>query len=162
VRSSRDFTRSGHRRTRTRFTRGYQIFARNYLPSLVRRGIDLSSVEAYVRCNTFRNRSDRDSDKGDVMTARLIHKVPQSEPLDVRPRPLSIKALHPRRTATPDMLARVRGEFIEMRGFSPTMEQAARLFQLSIDECSAVLGGLVQQGFLHCTADGRYRLVPRR
>jgi hypothetical protein len=96
------------------------------------------------------------------MTARLSHKVPQPETFDVRPRPLSIRTLHPRRNAIPDVLARVRGEFIEMRGFSPTMEQAARLFQLSADECRTVLAGLVQQGFLHCTADGRYRLVPHR
>jgi hypothetical protein len=96
------------------------------------------------------------------MAARLNHKVPQLEAIDVRPRPLSIKVLPSRRTAAPDVLARVRGEFIEMRGFSPTIEQAARLFQLAPDECSAVLAGLVQQGFLHCTADGRYRLVPHR
>ena len=47
-----------------------------------------------------------------------------------------------------------------MRGFSPTVEQAARLFDLSRDECTEVLGGLVQQRFLTRTSDGRYRLMP--
>jgi len=95
------------------------------------------------------------------MTARLSHRVPQPDASDLRPKPLSIKTLNARRGA-PEVLNRVRGEFIEMRGFSPTMEQAARLFHLSIDECSSVLAGLVQQGFLHRTPDGRYHLVPQR
>ena len=55
-------------------------------------------------------------------------------------------------------LDRVRGEFFEMRGFSPTVEQAARLFDLPRDECGRILGGLVQEGFLRRTSDGRYRL----
>jgi hypothetical protein len=45
----------------------------------------------------------------------------------------------------------VRGEFFEMRGFSPTVEQAARLFDMSRDECKPLLNGLVQQGFLTLT-----------
>jgi DNA-binding IclR family transcriptional regulator len=45
-----------------------------------------------------------------------------------------------------------------MRGFSPTIDQAARLFNLSREECGRVLAGLVQEGFLRCTSDGRYRL----
>jgi DNA-binding IclR family transcriptional regulator len=56
------------------------------------------------------------------------------------------------------VVERVRCEFIEMRGFSPTMDQAARLFQLDRDDCSRILSGLVEEGFLTCTSDGRYRL----
>jgi DNA-binding IclR family transcriptional regulator len=53
---------------------------------------------------------------------------------------------------------RVRGEFIEMRGFSPTVQQAARLFDLPSDACRDVLSSLEREGFLTCTPDGRYRL----
>jgi DNA-binding IclR family transcriptional regulator len=45
-----------------------------------------------------------------------------------------------------------------MRGFSPTVEQAARLFQVDRDECSRILRRLVEEGFLRRTPDGRYRL----
>jgi hypothetical protein len=88
-----------------------------------------------------------------------LHRVPQSDPLDVKRTPLSIRSLNYKRPAI-DVVSRVRGEFIEMRGFSPTIEQAARLFDLSRDECDSVLNGLIQQGFLHRTSDGRYRLTP--
>lgn len=75
--------------------------------------------------------------------------------LDITPKPVSIRSLDYRR---PDVVTRVRGEFFEMRGFSPTVEQAARLFDLSIDECRRVLSSLEREGFLHRTSDGRYRL----
>ncbi len=70
-----------------------------------------------------------------------------------------MRSLDYRKAAQPsDVVARVRGEFVEMRGFSPTVEQAARLFDLPAEECTKILGGLVQEGFLRRTADGRYRL----
>ena len=53
---------------------------------------------------------------------------------------------------------RIRGEFLEMRGFSPTLEQAKRLFHLSEDVCRDVLAALVTEGFLHVEHDGRFRL----
>jgi hypothetical protein len=83
-------------------------------------------------------------------------QVPPS--LEVTPRPLSIRSLDYRRSAAADIVNRVRGEFVEMRGFSPTMQQAARLFNLSLEECGRILSGLVDEGFLRYTADGRYRL----
>ena len=61
-----------------------------------------------------------------------------------------------------DVTDRIRGEFVEMRGFSPTVDQAARLFQVSRDECVRVLTRLVDEGFLRQTADGRYRLPPQQ
>ena len=83
-------------------------------------------------------------------------------PLDVAPRPLSITSLNYRRTAAPtydhDVAERVRCEFVEMRGFSPTVEQAARLFQLKAEECRDILKRLVDEGFLRHTPDGRFRL----
>jgi len=57
------------------------------------------------------------------------------------------------------VVERVRGEFAEMRGFSPTLAQAARLFGLTIDECDRVLRSLVQDGSLRRGDDGRYRLA---
>jgi hypothetical protein len=69
--------------------------------------------------------------------------------------PAHPRAARPLRTAVAD---RVRCEFVEMRGFSPTVDQAARLFQLTREECGHVLKGLVDEGFLRKTPDGRYRL----
>ena len=74
----------------------------------------------------------------------------------VYPKPLSIRS--PGRGPSTDVVSRVRGEFVEMRGFSPTVEQAARLFDLSKEECGRVLSSLEREGFLRRTSDGRYRL----
>jgi DNA-binding IclR family transcriptional regulator len=56
------------------------------------------------------------------------------------------------------LVDRIRSEFGEMQGFSPTLQQAVRLFHLSESECYAVLVTLVEEGFLRESADGRYRL----
>jgi hypothetical protein len=86
----------------------------------------------------------------------------RATPLDIAPRPLSISTLNYRRALAPaprpDVEARVRCEFVEMRGFSPTIQQAARLFQINADECVQLLSRLVQEGFLRQTPDGRFRL----
>ena len=86
--------------------------------------------------------------------AEARNKTRQSA-LDVAPKPLAIRTLDYRLR---DLISRVRGEFSEMRGFSPTIEQAARLFDLSRDECFRVLSTLEREGFLRRTPDGRYRL----
>lgn len=95
----------------------------------------------------------------------------RANPLDISPQPLSIPTLNYRRGSTSarthapvatsargDVEARVRCEFVEMRGFSPTVQQAARLFQINPDECGQLLTRLVQEGFLRQTPDGRFRL----
>jgi hypothetical protein len=82
-------------------------------------------------------------------------RTPAPSALDISPKPLSVRSFDFRR---PDVINRVRGEFFEMRGFSPTVEQAARLFDLSMDECRRILTSLEREGFLRRTADGRYRL----
>lgn len=93
------------------------------------------------------------------MSAPAPNSLPQPPSLDINPKPLSMRSLDYRRTLeVPSIVDRVRGEFVEMRGFSPTVEQAARLFDLPRDECGRILGGLVQEGFLRRTSDGRYRL----
>jgi hypothetical protein len=92
-----------------------------------------------------------------VMAAHRPKAVPPPPTaLDIKPRSLSIRSLDYRRAA-PDLVNRVRSEFAEMQGFSPTIEQAARLFALPLDDCGRVLRALVQEGFLLCTPDGRYR-----
>lgn len=65
------------------------------------------------------------------------------------------------RSADPKLVDRVRGEFREMPGFSPTLAQAARMFAISSDECVRVLTTLVREGFLRCGPDGQYRITAR-
>lgn len=57
------------------------------------------------------------------------------------------------------IVARVRGEFREMPGLSPTLTQAARLFGLTLQECSVTLTSLTIDGFLTQGTDGRYRIA---
>jgi hypothetical protein len=60
--------------------------------------------------------------------------------------------------AVPAVVARVRGEFTEMPGLSPTLAQAARLFGLPAEECRGVLELLLREEFLRCGPDGQYRI----
>lgn len=80
-----------------------------------------------------------------------------SRPLDAVPKPAAT-----RDDIDPAIFARVRAEFVEMRGFSPTLFQAARLFQLSPDQCRGVLDRLISEGFRECTAAGQYRLLSQK
>lgn len=57
------------------------------------------------------------------------------------------------------LLERVRSEFQEMPGLSPTLAQASRLFALPAPECAAVLDALQSRGFLRLGRDGQYRTV---
>ena len=56
------------------------------------------------------------------------------------------------------LAARVRGEYNEMPGLSPTFGQASRLFGLRADECRQVLELLQREEFLRCGPDGQYRM----
>ena len=82
---------------------------------------------------------------------------PSNRLLDVQFKALPMSAAG-YRSPLSDVVDRVRCEFVEMRGFSPTVEQAARLFQLNREDCDSILRGLVDEGFLRQTPDGRYRL----
>jgi hypothetical protein len=57
---------------------------------------------------------------------------------------------------TNDLLQRIQGEFLEMPGLRLTPEQAALLWGLDQQTCTAVLSSLVVDKFLVCRADGRY------
>jgi len=72
---------------------------------------------------------------------------------------LGVRSSGTRRMPAVSIVQRVLAEFAEMRGFSPTLAQAARLFGMTIDECDPVLRSLVQDGSLTCGDDGRYRLA---
>jgi hypothetical protein len=95
------------------------------------------------------------------MTARVQHVVSRaSHPLSgIRPRPLSIRTLDRRAPSENDIRDRIRGEFSEMRGLSPTLERAARLVGATPEQCRGVLSSLVQEGALTRDEDGRYRLT---
>jgi hypothetical protein len=62
-----------------------------------------------------------------------------------------------RRTSLPDSLvARARGEYLEMPGLRLTVAQACRLWQLDIVLCAKLFDHLVSEGFLLQTGTGFY------
>ena len=83
--------------------------------------------------------------------------------LHVPLRPLRIASIArtPTQPADQKLVERVRREFSDMRGLSPTIAQARRLFHLPDDECLGIFAQLLQEGFLDLCADDRYRLKGR-
>jgi DNA-binding IclR family transcriptional regulator len=63
------------------------------------------------------------------------------------------------RTSEAHLLDRIRGEFHEMRGFSPTLRQASRLFHVPMAQCARLLEMLMREGFLQQLPDGTYRVL---
>jgi hypothetical protein len=59
----------------------------------------------------------------------------------------------------PEVLGRVRGEFLEMPGLRLTVPQARRLWGLDDDACEKLLGVLVESNFLYRTQDGAFMRV---
>ena len=57
------------------------------------------------------------------------------------------------------LLARVRGEYLEMPGLRLTVAQASRLWGLDAAVCDALLTCLEASGFLRQTAVGAFRLA---
>jgi hypothetical protein len=88
----------------------------------------------------------------------------QHRSLHVPLRPLRIQSIaRPpvHKPADQKLVERVRREFSDMRGLSPTMAQARRLFTLPDEECLRIFAQLLQEGFLDLCADDRYRLKKR-
>jgi hypothetical protein len=56
------------------------------------------------------------------------------------------------------LIHRIWDEFDEMPGTSLTLPQASRLFGVPMEVCDRILAGLVNDGRLHRTKDGRFRL----
>jgi hypothetical protein len=93
-------------------------------------------------------------------TTSAANSNPSPFSIDFKRKPLSIRSLGRRRRIDPrPPLERVRSEFVEMRGFCPTLEQAARMFDLPVDECARILTTLVNDGSLRQDETGRYRLA---
>jgi hypothetical protein len=93
-------------------------------------------------------------------TARKPLTFPQRS-LHVPLRPLRLPPLARTPAHNPadqKLVERVRREFSDMRGLSPTIAQARRLFHLADDECLGIFAQLLQEGFLDLCADDRYRL----
>ena len=61
--------------------------------------------------------------------------------------------------ATEELLRRVQGEFLEMPGLRLTETQAGRLWGVDAATCSAVLGALIDAGFLFRTRDGAFMRI---
>ena len=62
-----------------------------------------------------------------------------------------------RKSPPPESLvARVRGEYVEMPGLRLTLEQACRLWQVDVSTCETLLEYLVRTGVLRKTASGFY------
>jgi hypothetical protein len=96
-------------------------------------------------------------------TARTPLAFPQRS-LGVPPQQLRFHSLArspARRPADQKLVERVRREFSDLRGLSPTIPQARRLFHLADDECLEIFTQLLQEGFLELYADNRYRLKPQ-
>ena len=89
---------------------------------------------------------------------RTLHHVP-IRPLKM---PSVVRSAPRRAPADQKLVERVRREFCDMRGLSPTMAQATRLFHLAHEECLEIFRQLLQEGFLVLCSDGRYRLKSRR
>jgi hypothetical protein len=60
------------------------------------------------------------------------------------------------RSATEDVLRRIRGEYTEMPGLCVTLPQAQRLWALDAALCRLALDALVEGGFLRRTDTGQY------
>ena len=54
------------------------------------------------------------------------------------------------------LMARVRGEYREMPGLCLTVQQACRLWQINLTDCTRILDVLVAQHFLKRSATGAF------
>jgi hypothetical protein len=66
-----------------------------------------------------------------------------------------VRAIQMHSTPAP-LFIRIRGEYREMPGLRLTLTEAARLWQIEPAACEAVLGALVDEGFLTRTRDGAF------
>ena len=57
------------------------------------------------------------------------------------------------------LVDRIAGEFLEMRGVALTAPETARLMGVPPSACGRILYGLVREGALRQTADGRYTVA---
>jgi hypothetical protein len=89
--------------------------------------------------------------QGDTRLAKLV---------DIPLKPLGATLTTERRNTGTRwaLMHRIWDEFDEMPGTSLTLPQASRLFGVPMEVCDRILAGLVNDGRLHRTKDGRFRL----
>jgi hypothetical protein len=63
-------------------------------------------------------------------------------------------------TSFDSLVARVRGEYVEMPGLRVTVAQACRLWQVDMATCEKLLDHLIRDGFLCRTDSGFYVASP--
>jgi hypothetical protein len=61
---------------------------------------------------------------------------------------------------SPQLLERIRGEFLEMPGLKLTTAQACRLWNLKEERCREALDTLIAEGFLLRTPSGAFIALP--
>lgn len=83
----------------------------------------------------------------------MAFRSPAASPVSFRPPPLP----DPCALGSSKVVDRIRGEYLEMPGLSPTLAQASRLFDVPQEECRRVLNVLLMEGFLRCSPEGQYR-----
>jgi hypothetical protein len=92
-----------------------------------------------------------------VGPARLMTKRPREAPC-VAEKAAASTYLPP----NPQLLGRIRAEYLEMPGLTLTLPQAQRLWHQRERECEELLGALIDAKFLCRKSDGRYaRAIPR-
>lgn len=89
-----------------------------------------------------------------VIPARLMLKQPREGP-SVAENAAASTCLPP----NPQLLDRIRGEYLDLPGLKLTSPQAQRLWHLRERECEALLGALIEATFLCRRSDGRYARV---
>jgi len=89
-----------------------------------------------------------------VVPARLMTKRPREAPCVAEKAAVST-CLPP----NPQLLGRIRGEYLEMPGLKLTLPQAQRLWHQRERECEGLLGALIDAKFLCRKSDGRYARV---
>jgi hypothetical protein len=61
---------------------------------------------------------------------------------------------------SPELISRIRSEFIEMPGLKLSFQQACRLWNLSATACREALDALRAEGFLYQTPSGAFIALP--
>lgn len=72
------------------------------------------------------------------------------------PQSVCLPGSHPTRETWEDWANLIRAEYLEMPGLSLNAAQVGRLWNLDSSWTCALLGHLVDDGFLSCTARGTY------
>ena len=87
---------------------------------------------------------------------RIGHVLARQKPREVQPILSVVQNATGTREGIRAVVLRVEAEYREMPGLKLTEPQAQRLLGIDCDMCAAVLGTLLERGFLRRTRDGLY------